>query len=368
MFRFWQPNKIFMALLLLFSACANINPPEKAELTPVTFHDLPGWESDTQSAAVPALLRSCSAMIKKEPAWQPLCAILHHADLRDDVTARDFFERWFQPYAVNNGAMGLFTGYYEAELHGAWKRGGKYQTPLWAQPDDLVMVDLGEFSAELKGKRIAGKVVKHKLKPYETRAKIAAGALKKRAKVLLWVDDPVTAFFLEIQGSGRVRMTDGSVVQVGFAAQNGHEYVPIGRVMADDGLLERPVTMQKIRAWLAANPKRAQEMMNHNPSVVFFYRLKGEGPMGSQGVVLTPERSLAVDTRYMKLGTPVWLDMQGETTPSQRLVIAQDTGGAIKGAVRGDLFWGAGVEAEAQAGKMQSRGSYYVLLLKTVAP
>lgn len=372
----------FYALaLLLFVSCAEISEAPTFVLRPVAYDDLKGWETDHQSEALVALGRSCEAFRKKSSDtalrfagqvrdWLPVCEDLDRVADGDDSAARRFLEARFTPYSVNEGDKGLFTGYYEAELRGAEQQGGVYQTPLWARPNDLITVDLGEFHEDLKGKKITGKAVGAVLKPYDDRAAIAAGSLNEgRAKPLFWVDDPIDVFFLEIQGSGRVIMSDGSVVRVGYDAQNGKTYVPIGRVLMEEGKLEKPVTMQKIRAWLREHPDRAQETMNRNPSAVFFRRLEEDGPVGAQGVVLTPGRSLAVDRSFLPLGLPVWLvpDEDG-VAPLPRLVVAQDTGGAIKGPVRGDFFWGHGAEAEARAGAMQSTGVYYVLLPKTVAP
>lgn len=296
--------------------------------------------------------------------WQEACSAFISKPERNDNETRAFFEMWFKPYTVNKKANGLFTGYYEPTLRGAWKRGGIYQTPLWKRPKDLMSADLGDFRPNLKGTRIAGKIVGQRLKPYDDRSEITQGSLNDgRAEPLLWVDDPIDAFFLEIQGSGQVYMGDGSRVRVGYDAQNGHPYTAIGKVLADDGLMERPVTMAKIRAWLSDNPDKAQDIMFRNASFVFFRRLQGEGPEGAQGVVLAPERSLAVDPVFVPLGAPIWFEPEQDgTAPSPRLVVAQDTGGAIKGPVRGDFFWGSGKKAEERAGAMQSRGTYYILL------
>jgi len=374
-----------LGLLLLFASCAEkpIPQPERLSLQPVSFSDLRGWIEDHQTEAVPALIRSCAALMNKPDDtamglggkakdWRSVCEKLERAKPVSDKETRAFFEQEFQPYAArqNGSKEGLFTGYYEAEINGDWQQGGKYQTALWARPDDLITVDLGDFKSGLKGQKIAGKIEGRKLRPYDSRASIMAGSLLHHAQPLLWTDDAIAAFFLEIQGSGRVRLTDGSTVRVGYEAQNGHTYIAIGRVLADEGQIEKPVTMAKIREWLRNNPGRAQEMMNRNPSVVFFRLIDGEGPVGAQGVVLTPRRSMAVDPSFVPLGVPLWLDVQenGGTPSLQRLVVAQDTGGAIKGGVRGDFFWGAGAEAEELAGAMQSRGTYYVLLPKSVTP
>jgi membrane-bound lytic murein transglycosylase A len=209
------------------------------------------------------------------------------------------------------------------------------------------------------------------LKPYETRQEIDAGRLSGRDLELLWVDDPLDAFFLHIQGSGRVRLADGETVRVGYAGQNGQPYVAIGRLLAERGALRRDeVSLQSIRDWLAAHPAEAAEVLAANPSYVFFRLLEGDGPIGAHGVALTPGRSLAVDPSFVPLGVPVWLDTTDpldERRPLRRLMMAQDTGGAIRGAIRGDVFWGAGEEAKARAGRMRSRGRYYLLLPRAAA-
>ncbi|HEU0117586.1 MAG TPA: murein transglycosylase A [Alphaproteobacteria bacterium] len=371
-----------LALVLFLTACASEPKVEKPTLTKTDFTKLPGWDSDNLVDAIPALVKSCAVITKKAPDaklgvagtkadWSAACADLAMLPPRNNDAARDFLTHWFQPYAVTgkDGGEGLFTGYYEPQLRGSFKKTASFQTPLYPRPDDLIGVDLGEFKSDLHGQRIVGKVEGSNLKPYDTRAEISNGSLDKRAKPLLWVDDPVDAFFLEVQGSGDVKMTDGSVTHVGYDGANGRAYVAIGRAMADQSLIEKPVTMQSIRAWLNNNPDRAQEIMDINGSYVFFRKLEdGTGPVGAEGVSLTPQRSLAVDPAFIPLGTPLWLDTQdSKGNALQSLMVAQDTGGAIKGAVRGDVFWGAGDEAAAQAGAMQSKGHYYVLLPQGVS-
>jgi membrane-bound lytic murein transglycosylase A len=358
-------------------------PAPRLTLNAVGFGELPGWAADRQSDAVDALARSCRRLTSQPKDrslgiagtvgdWVAPCSALAQVPAGDDAAARAWMEAWFQPYAAgNNGeAEGLFTGYYEAELHGARQSGGRYTVPLYRRPDDLVMVDLGEFRDELKGQRIAGRVVEGRLRPYEDRAAIESGALRGRGLEMLWVDDPVDAFFLQIQGSGRVMLEDGTSLRIGYAGQNGHPYVAIGRELIARGALTREaVSMPAIRDWLRANPQEADAVMNRNPSFVFFRELDGDGPVGAQGVALTPGRSLAVDRSFVPYGVPIWLDAEdpvdGEVRV-QRLLVAQDTGGAIRGPVRGDVFWGHGPEAEHRAGLMKSRGRYFLLLPKTV--
>lgn len=389
---------IFCAAAIL-SSCANRtswtgtakglsqDQRDALSLRRVNYSDLPNWEADELSEAAPALLNSCQAITKK-PAntnlgiagragdWREPCAILSRMNQRDNASMRAYFENWFKPWAIRgeNGDEGLFTGYYEASLKGSWSRKGQYQTPLYARPRDLISVDLGAFRAEWKGKRISGKVSKDQLIPYDDRASIAEGTLAGRARPLLWVDNPIDAFFLEVQGSGRVQMRDGKTVRVGYDGANGQGYASLGRILLDMGELSRPVSMQSIRKWLEGHKERAQEIMNQNASYVFFRILKEPGPTGAQGVPLTARRSLAVDPAYIPLGAPMWLEIadNGNESDGQsengRLVVAQDTGGAIKGVVRGDFFWGYGKDAENKAGGMQSKGRYYVLLPRTVIP
>jgi len=341
----------------------------KAQYTEVSYEDLDGWRKDTPREALDAFKRSC-ARIAKRKDWKDVCVEAQKTPNTDDA-ARAYFERAFIPYALSgdDGGDGLFTGYYVPELRGSIRKKGQYKTPLYAVPDDLILVNLGDFSEELKGKKILGKVQKSKLVPYDKRAAIAKGSLVHRGKPIVWVDDPVDAFFLEIQGSGRVHLENGKYLLLGYANKNGHAYTSIGRAMADRGDLPRPVTMEAIRKKLAENPKEARETMDLNASYVFFRRMPGLEVVGAQNVELTPKRSLAGDRRFVPLGAPIWLDTKdGKGADFKHLMVAQDTGGAIKGAVRGDVFWGSGVEATEQAGSMQSRGRAYILLPKTVNP
>ena len=336
-------------------------PVERQEagrvLTPAAFADLPGWQEDDLSGALSAFLRSCRK--------GPVCEAAAKAS-----SPRAFFESHFQPFAVNAGEEGLFTGYYEPLLQGSRERTERYRVPLYVRPPELVMVDLGDFREELKGQRIAGQVEEGQLVPYPDRRAIEEGALSGRDLELVWVDDPVDAFFHQIQGSGRVSLDDGSEMRVGYAAQNGHPYFAIGKDLVERGAMPKEqVSMQSIRRWLEENPDLADDVMARNASYVFFEELKGEGPLGAQGVPLTPGRSLAVDLKHWTLGVPVWLDTrapsprEGEPDrPLRRLLIAQDTGGAIRGVVRGDVFWGHGEEAAEIAGRMKHPGRMWVLL------
>ncbi|WP_417840514.1 murein transglycosylase A [Terasakiella sp.] len=361
--------------------------PERHDirLMPVSYATLPGWEDDQIANSIPALRKSCQTfgrMDENKPIgpngiggvagdWKPICTEAYSLPDGDSQKAREFYQMFFQPYLVSDlaedrAASGLFTGYYEAALRGARTQGGVYQTPLYKRPDDLVLVGLGEFKQNWKGKRLAGRLENGQLVPYASRSEIDAGKLRGKNLELVWVDDPVDAFFLHIQGSGRVVFADGSTMRVGYDGHNGHDYTSIGRILIDRGEVSKEeMSMQAIRSWLAAHPDKGQELMRENSSFIFFRELKDEGPVGAQGVALTPGRSLAIDKRFLPLGLPLYLHTFTDPVtpnPISRLVVAQDTGGAIKGVVRGDVFWGFGEEAAMRAGKMKETGSFFALL------
>ena len=262
------------------------------------------------------------------------------------------------------------TGYYEAELNGALFPGGAYVAPVYARPADLVTVELGEFSPDLKGRNLVGQVADGKLRPYPARNEIEAGLLGGRGLELLWADDPVDVFYLHIQGSGKVRFPDGSERRVGYAMSNGRDFTGIGRLLLDEGKIgPGEASAQGIRAWLRKNPEEGRAFMQRNARYIFFRWIDGEGPIGAQGVALTPMRSIAVDPRYVPYGLPVFLDTTwpGEQRPLRRLMVAQDTGSAIKGPLRADFYWGSGEPALDKAGGMKQQGRFYFLLPKTVA-
>lgn len=368
-------------------------PPARLGLVPVRFDDLPGWATDKHAEALPAFAETCvrlRAMPPDRPLgggeaaaaragrvadWLPLCAEAERIAPGDHAAARTFFERRFRPWLARNvavqppDAFGLFTGYFEPELTGSRRRRSPDQVPLLRRPADLIAVDLGEFSPDLAGRRTAGRVVDGRLVPYPARAEIEQGALDARRLELLWIDDPIEAFFLHVQGSGRVRLAEGGLARVGFAGQNGHPYVPIGRILVERGAMTpQQVSMQSIKAWLRDNPAEAAAVMRRNPSYVFFREIRGldphEGPPGAFGAPLTPGRSIAVDAAHIPMGIPLWIDLKHPVSrePLRRLVLAQDVGGAIRGPVRGDLFWGWGEEAAEAAGRMNERGAWWLLL------
>lgn len=388
-------------LLLMLSGCAGWQTAENASSSQKpslgfrvsSFSDLPGWALDTQDAALFAFSRSCDRILKQSgdrpfgpdswsgeyEDWQQACRALPPVEKTTPEEARRYFETWFTPVAAlaKGNPEGLFTGYYEASLKGSLHQEGPYQVPLLARPADLVMVNLGEFRPELRGQRIAGRVTDGYLKPYEDRAAIESGKLPPGMRVpLLWTDSAVDAFFLQVQGSGVVTMPDGSERRVGYDGQNGHVYSAIGKELVKRGALSKDsVSMESIRGWLFAHPQEANHLMQTNKSYVFFRFTdsdveKNGGPIGGEGVPLTAERSLAVDHSLIPYGLPLFLAAENPNparTPIQRVLIAQDTGGAIQGPVRGDVFWGHGAEAEKNAGPMKSAGRYWFLLPKAVA-
>jgi membrane-bound lytic murein transglycosylase A len=359
--------------------------PAKLTLTPIAFEDIAGWADDDHQAALQSLLQSCTSLQNLDPeapygvglaarpghVWRTACAAAERVDIADNRAARAFFEDRFSAFEMRRGGAdkGLLTGYYEPELKGSLDRTPPFLTPLYIRPPDLVTVRLGRFVPELSGRSIQGAVKNGELVPYATRGAIMGGALADRDLELLWVDDPVEAFFLEIQGSGRVRLPSGEVLRVGYAAKNGQPYTSIGRVLIDEGEI-RPedMSMPALKQWLLDNPHKAEDLLKENESFVFFRLLDGEGPLGSQGVPLTPGRSLAIDRSFWPFGMPVWLDgvlpeaVAGPGVALRRLVVAQDTGGAIKGALRGDLFWGPGKTAADLAGHMKEKARFIILL------
>jgi peptidoglycan lytic transglycosylase A len=355
----------WIALALVLAAAAFLfrpKAPPRLTLVPSRFDQLVGWRDDPAARALAAFLRSCAAFLAKPDGapldaatksadfgrvgeWRAACAAAKALPANNDPAARQFFETVFAPFvAGNNGdSAGLFTGYFEIALHGARHRGGVYQTPLYRRPPEP--------------------------KRY-TRAEIEEGVLAGKGLELVWVDDPVDAFFLEIQGSGRVRLRGGGILRVGYDGSNGKPYVAVGRLLIDRGILPREqVTMASIRAWMEAHKKEGAALRRENPAYVFFREIVGEGPLGAERVALTAGRSLAVDRAFIPLGLPIWLDVQQRYSPDviRRLVVAQDAGGAIKGPVRGDLFWGHGKAAAAGAGAMNARGRYYLMLPRAVA-
>lgn len=386
---------VFALLLVPLAACER-RPPSFAEprlvLAPASFAELPGWQDDDPRPALRAFSRSCQVWMARPPDaplaqdrrfgviadWLPACAAAAGATSAPGA-ARRFLEEHFVVFGLRNheDPRAFFTGYYEPLLAGARRPDDRFRYPLYRLPEDLVTVELGLFDPELDGRRLVGRLDGQRLVPYPERAEIDHGALAGRGLELLWVDDPIGLFFLQIQGSGRIRLADGRTIRVGYAGQNGHPYRAIGRDLVEMGALApEQLSLFSIRAWLRDHPGEARRVMARNRSYVFFRELgqarDDEGPPGSMGVALEPGRSLAVDRRYLPLGVPLWLATtlpypDGER-PFARLVVAQDTGGAIRGPLRADLFLGAGPKAEWIAGHLKHPGRLWLLLPRGLAP
>ncbi len=345
-------------------------------LKPVDWSTVNFWQTDAAGEAWPAFLRSCSTLVKRA-AWQAVCNEAAAMPPPDDAGTRAFFERHFDPYQAtqeDGNVEGLVTGYYEPLLKGARARTERARFPLYTAPDDLIAVDLASVYPELRNLRLRGRLVGNKLVPYPTRKEIEALATDGNgfnSKPIAWAEDPVDLFFLQIQGSGRIELPNGSHLRVGYADQNGHPYQSIGKLLVERGELKlEQASMQGIKDWGARNPEKLPELLASNPSFVFFRELPDglPGPLGSLGVPLTGGRSIAVDPRFIPLGAPVFLatTQPNSTQPLNQLVMAQDTGGAIKGGVRADYFWGFGNEAGKLAGRMKQRGRIWVLLPKSI--
>jgi membrane-bound lytic murein transglycosylase A len=360
---------LVLSVLASVTACTHVPPPGIGEA--ISWAQLPGWNEDSQAQAWPALLANCRIMATRDPMWKSPCDEAVALTEVNDVAARAFFEKYFLPYVVyadEGRTDGLITGYYEPLLHGSRNRSERYRYPVYARPDDLLTIELGDLYPELKGKRVRGRLDGKRVVPYLSRAQIDSKWEngKRPATTIVWVDDQVALFFLQVQGSGRVQMPDGSMIYLGYSDQNGHPYRSIGRRLVDSGAMKlEDVSMQSIREWIDANPGEAKRLLNENPSYIFFEERHDElpGPLGAMTLPLYAERAVAVDPTYIPLGSPVWLDttLPDEALPYQRLAFAQDTGGAIRGPVRADVFFGFGERAEHVAGRMKQPGRLFVL-------
>ena len=353
-------------------------PPPATQATPPlagshlrrgTWTDLPGWRDDDPAAAWGALLTSCGAL-RSQDAWRQVCAAASALQRPDREQARRFFETQFTPYQLlqpDGATEGLARGYYEPQLRGSRTQTARFRFPVYGVPDDLLVLDLPAFSAEPRDARARARLDGKRVVPYFDRAQIEAGIASLRGKEIAWVDDPVELFFLQIQGSGRLDLDDGSVMRLGYADHNGHTYRSIGRLLIDRGELTADrASMQGIKAWARQNPDKLRAVLDYNPRYVFFRELPQglSGPLGAQGVPLTARRSIAADPRFVPLGAPVFLATTWplSSKPLNQLMLAQDTGSAIRGAVRADFFWGFGDDAGREAGRMKQALRMWVLL------
>jgi len=385
--RFWCGVAALAAVAL--GGC--VKPPvpvvAKPALQAVRFDQLPGWPGDALIQTYPALQAECHRMALlpvdtklggqglaasfggKAGQWTGPCVALGQVIPNDAAGLRRFYEAWFQPYRLTD--PGIFTGYYEPEVQGALTQGGGFDVPLLGRPKDLLQ---SPPPADDPGAPpLVGRLVKGKLVAYPARAEIEAGAIGSAARALFWLRDPADLFFLQIQGAGRIRLPDGSVMRVTYDGKNGRPYTPIGRVLVEQNALSiGDVTMQSIRAWLTAHPGQAKSVMDRNEDYVFFRVLtdtdNGKGPPGALGVNLTKERSAAVDPHFVPLGAPVFIDTTDPISGAawRVLMLAQDTGTDIKGAGRTDIFFGSGALAEQKAGWMRQGGTEYLLLPRPV--
>jgi membrane-bound lytic murein transglycosylase A len=345
-------------------------------LRAVSFSAIPGWADDAVAEAWPAFLAGCAALLSPAATaviWREPCAAAAGIDGHDSAAVRAFFEGHFTPYralAPDGTETGVVTGYYEPLLNGSRTRNERDRYPLYAPPDDLLTVDLSELYPELKDKRVRGRLEGKRVVPYWPRADIETGKASVGGKELVFVDDPVEAFFLQIQGSGRVQLAEGGIVRIGYADQNGQPFRSIARVLIERGALPPDgASMQGIKQWARQHPEELPALLDENPSYVFFREITPDpaavvdGPLGTLGVPLAAGRAIAVDPRSIPLGAPVFLSTTWplSSRPLARLVLAQDTGGAIRGALRADFFWGFGAEAAHEAGRMKQEGRMWVL-------
>ena len=323
--------------ILALVAAMTAAPPASAEM--LDFEALDGWYDDNHVEALTTFLRTCDLI--DQPDWAPICAMAADVPL-DDASARSFFELFFKPVIVGQPPA-LFTGYFEPELEGSPTRTGRFQYPLYRRPPELS----------------DGSV-------FHSREAIENGAIAGRGLELAWLDDPVDVYFLQVQGSGRIRMTDGSVVRVGYAGANGHAYRSIGQEMVRRGSHSMDqVSAPEIAAWVRNNPAEGQDLLYTNPSYVFFRKISTlnaeDGPIGAMGRSISTLRSIAIDPKFTPLGAPVWIEKDG-SRPIRSLMIAQDTGGAIKGMQRADIFFGTGADAGDTAGRIKDGGRMILLL------
>lgn len=340
-------------------------------LKPAQWADLDGLLGDNLKAAWPAWIQSCSSLVKRAE-WKPACDVAIEMGEPNNATIVDYLATHFDVYQAQNEdgtTSGTITGYYQPLLKGSRTQSARYPYPLYREPEDLITVELADAYPDLKYKRVRGKLTGKKLVPYSTRAEIDTKPSPLAGSEIFWINDIVDVFFLQIQGSGVVQLESGEQVQVGYANQNGHSYQSIGRILVKRGdLALHRASMQGIKKWARNNLDKLQALLNSNPSYVFFRELpKGlPGPLGALGVPITAERSVAVDRKFIPLGAPIFLSatQPNSSKPLKQLMVAQDTGGAIKGGVRADFFWGAGDKAGAKAGSMKQQGKIWVLLPK----
>ncbi|MBA4697630.1 MAG: MltA domain-containing protein [Legionella sp.] len=361
-------------------------------LKPIAFKQLPGWTTDDSNIqqSLSAFQISCKAFLNASPEksvgsgylsltaedWQPICRAALKISVTDSIEAKAFFQQWFTPLSFQrqgSSLKGLFTGYYVPVLKGSLIKTPTYNVPIYGLPADLISVNLEHFIPSLKGKKLVGRLSANRMVPYYSRQQINQGALEEKAPVIAWIESPIDRVFLEIQGSGIIQLADGQELNVGYAGENGLPYTSIAKVLIERGILTKDkASMQAIKHYLASNPTEIDAVLNENKSFVFFNLQNQKAALGTQGVPLTAGYSLAVDRRWIPIGAPLWLNTtvpdnhKDDGQSLKRLMIAQDTGGAIRGVIRGDVFWGSGEIATHMAGHMKNPGNYWLLLPKPV--
>jgi len=356
-------------LFISISGCDYLLRREPGIGKPVKWTNLPNWSDDRVQEAWTAIDAQCPLAAKKDEDWVAICIAVSSLVSPAENQMRAFLQEYFVPHVIYGKygkRDGLITGYYEPILNGSLTPSERYAYPVYSAPEEMLTIELADLYPSLEGMRLRGRVEGSKVVPFFSREEIDGDNQPLKGKELLWIDDAYGSFFLQIQGSGRVRLDDGKIIGVNYENQNGHPYVAIGKTLVENQELAlEDVSLFTIRDWLEKNPQRADAVLNSNPSYVFFHIREdsNEGPRGSLNVPLTAERSLAVDRKVIPLGTPVWIDTTlPDGSPYQRLMIAQDTGGAIRGPVRADVFFGNGQRAERLAGEMNQKGRLYALL------
>ena len=390
-----------VSALILFAASIAAAKPLRlpdTEIVPVSFSDLKGWAEDDQAHAFAAFANSCQPILRREKAKvavkplerslrEPCKQTALYRDLTSSAAARFFFEQNFRPLRISRvgETEGFITGYYEPELEGSLEAGEGFTVPFYRRPPELRTRSPGAAKATGPSRAAASKRTKAGTRkaghivPFHDRTAIENGALAGRGLELFWAKDQIDAFFTHIQGSARVRLRDGQLMRINYDAQNGHPYLAVGRILIERGIVPRDeMSMDKIRTFISEHPEEGRELMRMNRSYIFFREVSGLGqeeePIGAQGVPLTADRSIAVDRSLHVYGTPFWIEAElplendSPTTPFRRLMLAQDTGGAIVGPARADIYFGAGIDAGMVAGRLRHPGTFYMLVPNSAAP
>ena len=375
-----------LSTILFVAGCGDIETNKLAIFEKITIGQLPNIQNDDMKGALQATKKSCSVFLRQADnkmvgtTTLPLRAkhMKGVCKLLLPIKTVRSYKRWlksgfdaWQVSSTSGNTTGTFTGYFEAELHGYLKQTSTYKYPIYGFPHDMAIADLSKWGNNKLTGKIVGRMVDKKFVPYMKRRDI--DAKKINAPILAWAKDPVEVFLLHIQGSGRIKLPEGGVLRLGYAGNNGHKYKSLGKALIDSGhMTYSNANWGNIKRWVKNNPDKADDMLATNERYIFFRNIKSNmgGPIGKMGVALTPRRSIAVDHGIIPMGLPLWLDAGGvgDIDRISRLMQTQDTGSAIRGAVRGDFFWGYGVEALSFAGKMKSKGTYYIFLPKGINP